>query len=560
MRERKGRRETEVADDQQAASEVSPRQAEPPLVLALDAGTSSVRAALYDRHAREVGGTRVRAAGFFRTTAGGGAEADAEEALALVARVIDEAAARAGQELLSRVGAVAVACFWHSLVGTDAAGEAVTPLLGWADTRAASQAASLRRLLDERAWHARTGCRFHASYWPAKLLWLRETRPAPARSARRWLSFGEFLSSRFAGDEAAGATRGAVASVSMASGTGLFEQRACAWDEELIAQINRAAPGLNLNIGQLPRVEEGGGAATFAPVGEYASRWPALRGVPWFGAVGDGAANNVGASCTTRGEVSLMLGTSGAARVLYEGDAPEAIDPGLWCYRLDRRRVVTGGALSDGGNLRAWIRDTLRLGEARGESSHAPARTQGGDLDSGVDARTEHALDTTGPDAHGLTVLPFWSGERSTGWHAHARGAILGLTARTTGADILRASAEAVAYRLARIADALAPHARVRASGGALVSSPAWTRIVADVLGRPVELADVPEATGRGAALLALEALGEIKNIADAPAPPFEVYEPDPARHAIYREAAARQQKFYETLVSRSAEEEEHRT
>ena len=156
------------------------------------------------------------------------------------------------------------------------------------------------------------------------------------------------------------------------------------------------------------------------------------------------------------------------------------------------------------------------------------------------------------PDAHGLTILPFWSGERSTGWHARARGAVLGLGAHTRPAEIVRAAQESVAYRLALVSDALllhAPGAGLRASGGALLRSPAWARIIADVLGRPITLSPVAEASSRGAVLLALEALGKIKDVADVAAPPGETIEHDPKRHAVYRRARARQQKFYDLLI-----------
>ena len=83
----------------------------------------------------------------------------------------------------------------------------------------------------------------------------------------------------------------------------------------------------------------------------YARRWPQLGGARWFPAVGDGAANNIGAGCTTRARVALMIGTSGAMRVMWEGEPPAEIPVVLWCYRADRRRVIVGGALSDGGGL-----------------------------------------------------------------------------------------------------------------------------------------------------------------------------------------------------------------
>ena len=495
-------------------------------MLALDVGSSSVRAAFFDSRGDEVAGTRARVVRDFHTTADGGSELDAERALAEVASVIDDALARAPERVLSRTVAVAVACFWHSLVGAGPDGRAVTPVYGWADTRAARQAETLRRELDERDVHARTGCRLHPSYWPAKLRWIRDERPREWRAAARWMSFGELLTLRLCGgggDDAEAAVS-APASVSMASGTGLLDQHNCAWDAALVER-------LGLTTGQLPSLARD--SQTFTLADNYASRWPSLRGVPFFPAIADGAANSVGEGCATRARVALMVGTSAAMRVVYEGEPPASLDPALWCYRADRRRVAVGGAFSDGGGLFAWLKQTLTTGARDGDAF-------------------ERALGATGPDAHGLTVLPFWSGERSTGWHPFASGAVLGLTAHTRPEEIVRACLEAIAYRLALVArslDAHAPGAEVRASGGALRASPPWAQMISDVLGRPLRLSAAGEASARGAVLLALEAAGAIKSVADFEAPAAAVVEPDEACHAVYLRASGRQQRLYELLV-----------
>jgi gluconokinase len=195
---------------------------------------------------------------------------------------------------------------------------------------------------------------------------------------------------------------------------------------------------------------------------------------------------------------------------------------------------VIGGALSDGGGLYHWMRDTLAL--------------------SGNREEVERALTSIEPDAHGLTILPFWAGERSTGWTGAARGTITGLTMHTRAIEILRAAMEAVAYRFALIADTLRPFfapdgAKIVASGGALSASPLWAQMLADVMNRPITLSGMRESSSRGAALLALEAAGKIKSIACVVAPLEQTYEPDMTRHARYRIGLERQQKVYEKLV-----------
>jgi gluconokinase len=494
---------------------VQPLDAQPPFVLAVDVGTSSVRAAVYDSEARALANSQARLARSFCTTADGGAQVDAEESVTGVLRVIAESLALVPARLASRIESLAVSCFWHSLVGVDAVGRALTPVYGWADKRAARQVEALRARLDERETHARTGCRFHASYWPAKLLWLRQEHADTFRSVARWMSFGELLTLRLCG--------AVKASVSMASGTGLFDQRACAWDASLVEF-------LNLRPEQLAPLADDG--ESFALSEAVAAQFSLPARARVFPAIGDGAANNIGEGCASRSRVALMVGTSAAMRVVYEGRAPEEIDPALWLYRVSRRRVCVGGALSDGGGLYGWLKASLALG---------------------ADEDVERDVAALAPDAHGLTVLPFWAGERSTGWHAPAAGALLGLTSHTRPAEIVRAAMEAVAYRLALVASSLeahAPRAELRASGGALKNSRAWARIIADVTNRPLLLSRVSEASSRGAALLALEATGAIKSVDDIEPTTGETVEPDAARHEIYARGLRRQQKFYDLLIN----------
>jgi gluconokinase len=486
-----------------------------PLVMALDISTSSVRAALYDEGARQVRDAEVHLVRELHTTADGGAELDAQEAIEQVASTID-ALLSVDEARGARIELVAVSCFWHSLVGVDDEGQAVTPVFGWADMRAGLWARELRLQSDEREAHTRTGCRFHPSYWPAKLRWLRAEHSDISRKVQQWMSLGEFLLLTVFGQTAT--------SVAMASGTGLLNLRSCAWDEELRER-------LGLSVEQLPAIAEEG--QTFTRMKEpFARRWPQLSVARWFPVVPDGAANNIGAGCTNEEIASLMVGTSGAMRVLCEAEPPLALPPELWCYRVDRKRILLGGALSDGGGLYSWMRETLAFG-------------------SETEA-IERALAAMEPDAHGLTLLPYWAGERSTGWHTNARGAILGLTMHTDALHILRAAMEAVAYRFALIADALhalVPYKHIIASGGALEASPAWAQIIADALGRSLLLSGVREASTRGVVLLALEAAGRIESINDASAPTLQAYEPEMHRHAVYRTALARQQKYYELLI-----------
>jgi len=118
----------------------------------------------------------------------------------------------------------------------------------------------------------------------------------------------------------------------------------------------------------------------------------------------------------------------------------------------------------------------------------------------------------------------------------------------------VRAALEAIAYRFALIAQALeivAPGAIMVATGNALRSWPIWPQIIADVLGKPLMFGGTPEASIRGAALLALEAVGKIGSIEEETVVVEQVFEPDVTRHARYQEAVARQEELYQRIYEK---------
>jgi gluconokinase len=432
-------------------------------VLALDVGSSSTRAGAYDERGRQAAEPARRS---YTSSEG---QLDADELL------------RAAEAVLAEAGdadALGISCFWHSLLLLDEHERPLTPVLLWQDRRATPQAEALAERLDAREVHARTGCTFHPSFWPAKLEWLRAE--GVLASARRAVSFADYLFLRLTGE--------LRTSLSSASGTGLLNLRTRSWDAELLDE-------LDVDEALLPPISDEPAGTTYPPLG-------------------DGACSNLGAGCVTPDRAALNIGTSGALRVVRQGD-PEPKD-GLFSYFLDERRVVEGGAVSDGGNLYAWAQRTLRLDPPEPRE----------------------------PDGHGLTFLPLLGGERSLGWNPRASGAVTGLTFETDAADLLQAGLEGIAYRIADIADRLSDVREVVATGHALLQSEWWMQVFADALGRPVVVSDVAEGSARGAAVYVLERLGAEAD----PAPLGRAHQPDPERGEVYAAARERQRQLYEEL------------
>jgi gluconokinase len=487
-------------------------------VLALDLGTSSVRAVVYDARGAMLDKTLTDLPYKVRTTDAGEVSSDPAALVKLIAQSIDGALKAARKEKVAILG-VGVSCYWHSLMGVDRAGRPTTELLTWADTRSAPEAQGMRTRFDERAYHTRTGCFFHASYWPAKLRWLRATRGSGVRRTARWVSLGEYLFQELHGD--------ARVSHSIASGTGLLDVNRCQWDAAALRLAGISAAQLS------PLSDWDQPARSLRS--SFAGRWPELRDVPWYLPLGDGGLANVGAGCVSPRWACATIGTSSAIRVLL--DRKRLTVPwGTFVYRIDRRRYVLGGALSEGGNVVRWFSDSLGLKPKK---------------------KYERAAFALPPDSHGLTVLPFWAGERSPNWRGDARAVIAGLSLGTQPAQLLRASMEAITYQLVAVATAMqravpSPDS-VIATGGQLIHSPAWSQMLADALNVRVMTSPEPEASSRGAALLVLHALGKLPKLWSSRPGRGRSYRPRPAVRARYDRARRRQQHLYALLFPNGA-------
>ncbi|MCO1655736.1 gluconokinase [Pseudonocardia humida] len=480
-----------------------------PFVLAMDVGSTASRGDVYDAAGRPVGGDRSKVAHEFRTGADGASEIDPDQVVDELAEIITELAAAAPE---GRIGGVALDTFASSLVGVDADDRAVTPCYTYADSRCGAQVRALRREHDEEQVRQRTGVRLHSSYLPARLRWLRETDPDRFAAARRWMSLGEYAYLRLLGTTAAG--------TATAAWTGMLDRHTGRWDPEMLA-----AAGVEPD--RLSQVRDPGDPLTDVDP-EVAKRWPALDGARWFAPISDGFASNLGTGAADPTTAAVAAATSGAIRVLVR-DIPERIPPGLWCYRVDAGRSLLGGALNDVGRVLSWLHDTVQLGD-----------TDPADLMAAA------------PDPTTPLVLPYLSGERSTGWAADARAVISGVSGATTGGQLFRGAMEGVALSYERIADQLrttsADPQRILASGRVTQDLPSWLQVLADALGTPVEPVTMKRATLHGTALHALEVLAP--DTAREPVPTGPTLHPVPEHREHYRDRAEAYDRLYRAVIT----------
>ncbi len=468
-----------------------------PVVLAIDIGSSSTRTALFTQTGQRISDSAASKEYRIRYGPDGSAELSPRTLWAALKYCLNQTLPALRQ---NGVIAVGVSSFWHGLLGLDERWRPTTPIYTWADSRASIAADQLRQELPEKQIHTRTGCRVHASYWPAKLRWLGRESPARFNKVRFWVSPIDWLLHQLCGIE--------ETTPSVASGTGLYQLRSQHWDQKIFAAVGISARQL-------------------LPVSSSLSgRSDRFDGVPIF-SIGDGAASNIGSGADQRGIVALNVGTSAAARMIVP-QTESRYDFGLFRYVVDHDRHLVGGAVSNAGNLRQWVLREMRL----------PA---GKKTDAEMFDRKAAARDY-------LTAVPSWVAERAPTWNKRQGGAICGINQTTTGVEVGRALATSVFYNLAAILDLLAQKQRLKRiiiSGG-ILKSPAAIRLLADAVGRDVELAPQQEASLRGAAIFALQGLGMKRpNTLRGP-----VVKHDAAFSRSHRERRARQETLARLLCS----------
>lgn len=489
---------------------------ESPYVLAVDIGSSSVKAGLFDAMARSVTGVEATVPHTQTVASDGTSEEDADAIRTATEQAIDSVLHKAGT-LSTEIIGVGFDCMSSTVVGVDVDGNAITPVYTYADTRSAPDVDRLKEELNVPVIYDRTGVMQHTSYLPGRIRWLRRTQPELANRVSRYVDVSTYIFSKWFGRQ------DVKASYCVSSWSGLLNRHDLDWDHGLLGRL-----GIDeSNLPDLAPWNEG--EVGLAP--EFAQRWTALANLPFLLAVGDGAAVNVGTGCVDGTKVALTVGTTGAMRVLSEGPAPD-VPTGLWAYRLGSERTLLGGSFSEGGNVVQWALDNLKLPDI-------------GSLDGELQMLT--------PAAHGIHVLPFIAGERATGWSTSATGVLEGIKISTTPLEILQAMLESVAYRFAMVADLLLPGVKsgyqVIASGGAIQNSPWWLQTMSDVLDVPVGVSAEAQDTSRGTAILALNALGVWNSLDAHEAHIAETYEPNHDWADIYSAARERQGELYSRLL-----------
>jgi glycerol kinase len=486
-------------------------------VLALDQGTTSSRAILFDR----AGAVRAVAQREFRQhfPAPGWVEHDASEIWETQQAVLEAALRQAGVAP-NEVAAIGITNQRETTVLWDrASGAPLARAIVWQDRRTAPDCDRLRAEGHAERIQQKTGLVLDAYFSGTKLAWLLDHVPgARARAEAGELAFGT-IDSWLVWNLTGGRVH--ATDPSNASRTLLFDIHANAWDDELLAlfRIPRAV---------LPEVRPSSGDFGHALVEGVA--------LPITGVAGDQQAALFGQACHRPGMAKNTYGT-GCFLLLNTGPRPVASTNRLltttaWQHVGGAPTYALEGSVFIGGAVVQWLRDGLRAVKTAAEVE---------------------ALASEVPDAGGLYLVPAFTGLGAPHWDAYARGALLGLTRGSTIAHIARAALESIAFQSAEVLLAMERDAgtrltELRVDGGATANN-LLMQIQADLLGVPVIRPKVLETTALGAAYLAGLAVGFWRDEGDIAAnwAVDRVFEP-----TLPRERAAERMAGWARAVERS--------
>jgi xylulokinase len=409
---------------------------------------------------------------------------------------------------VAEVAGIGLAGQMHGLVCLGHDDRPLRPAILWNDQRTAAECAEIEERVGLERLISLTGNRALTGFTAPKLLWLRGNEPEVYSRIERILLPKDYVRLRLTGEWAI--------DVADASGTLLFDVARRGWSPEVVDALELPAEWLP------PALE--------SPAISGRTR----DGIPVAAGAGDQAAGALGVGVDKPGPLSVVLGTSGvvfAALPAFAADAQARVH--AFCHAVPGSWHAMGVMLSAGGSLR-WLRDALAAGD-------------------GYSVLVEEAS-AWPPATEGLTFLPYLAGERTPHADPFARGAFVGLTLRHDRGALARAVLEGVAYGLRdslELLRELGVRAEVgRASGGG-ARSEFWLRIIASVLGIPLERMAVEEGAAYGAALLGGVAAGVYADPHEAVAECIKVrdtVEPEPAWQEAYSAGYRRFRELYPAL------------
>lgn len=480
--------------------------------LGVDLGTGSCKSVVVNDQARILGfgAGSYTASNAYQTWQ----EQDPESLLAGMIRSVQAAIEQAGVKPAECMG-LSLGSAMHSLIALDAAGQPLTGVITWADGRGAPQAQAIRQSAQATLLYQNSGCPPHGMYPIYKILWLKQEQPALFARAAHFITAKEYVIQKLTGQP--------LVDFSIASGSGLLNVHSLSWNA-LAMDIAGITPD---NLGQ-----PSSPYTTFPSINPGLARALGISPkTPLVLGSSDAANSNFGAGAVHDWQATCMVGTSGAFRIIASRPILDE-KARMWCYGIDEKHWLVGGAINNGGIALSWLKDALNqcfalLPNQPGLSFEDLVNLAG----------------QVGAGAGGLICLPFFAGERSPNWNLNARAAFLGMTLQHDVRHLARALLEGVAFRLRSLNEILSEMVgdiqEIRASGG-FTHSRLWPQVIASTLDRNLLVPAWGETSSLGAAFWAMLGVGAVASFEEV-----EKFVPIATQYAPISEDAIVYEKLY---------------
>ena len=397
--------------------------------------------------------------------------------------IIWQAVADCIKEILPKLNthptAIAFSSAMHSLMAVDDKGVPLTSLIIWSDARSAPIAESLKNSAEGENFYTSTGTPVHAMSPLCKIKWLKENNPDVFRKTAKFISIKEYVWWKLFGVY--------EIDYSIASATGLFAIEYHGWYEKALSWAGITASKLSHPVNTTH--------ARKLTVPHILTLLNLTTDTTFMIGASDGCLANLGSFATQPGIAAITIGSSGAVRVFSK--VPILHFPSMpFSYRLDGDNYICGGPINNGGIVMQWLLKNFMH------------------IDSPEAADYEslfEKIEAIRPGCDGLLFLPYLTGERAPVWDAKSCGIYFGVRSHHSTVHMMRAAIEGVCLAiydtLQMIEDGTKPIQQIHVSGG-FTQSPLWLQIIADVIGKKLNLVQTEDASAIGAAYLALQTLG----------------------------------------------------
>ncbi|MEO7800387.1 MAG: gluconokinase [Ginsengibacter sp.] len=404
----------------------------------------------------------------------------------------------------------------HSLICIDKHHTPISPLITWADNRAAPIAEGFRTSGMAKKIYNRSGAPVHSMLPFCKIIWMKENSADLFKRTAKFISIKEYIWYRL--------FKSYEVDESIASATGLFNTSKRQWDKTLL-KLCSIEPG---------RLSEIISTNSLSIYNNQLEILKVDKAIAFCIGASDGCLANLGVNALRPGIAALTIGTSGAVRVASQQVLLNSATM-LFNYVLDQNTFIIGGPVNNGGNVVPWLLKTFLQKNKATVEDYNNLFTTIKSVPAGCD---------------GLVFLPYINGERCPVWDEHSSGIFIGVRAYHSTLHFLRAGIESVCYALKNILEELQLHnsiKQVNVTGG-FINSSEWLQMLTDILNKKINVMPEQDASARGAAILAFKSIDILKTY-KFPSGKIQILKPDKKLQLIYN----KQYSVYKTLYNSNA-------